>query len=89
MTGDMPPTFLWATAEDSLVPVQHSLRMSYALAEKNIPFELHIFEKGSHGLALADQSSARTQGQINSDVAKWAELAGNWLEKRFALPMEE
>lgn len=89
VTGDMPPTFLWATAEDSLVPVQHSLCMSYALAEKNIPFELHIFEKGSHGLALADQSSARTQGQINSDAAKWAELAGNWLEKRFALPIEE
>lgn len=87
VTEYAPPTFLWATAEDSLVPVQHSLRMSYALAEKKIPFELHIFENGPHGLALSTQASAESKGEVYPDAAKWSDLAGCWLEKRFALPL--
>lgn len=89
VTEHMPPTFLWATASDELVPVQHSIRMSYALAEKKIPFELHIFEEGPHGLALADQASAEAKSQIYPDAAKWTDLAGCWLKKRFALPLPE
>ena len=42
VTEHVPPTFIWATASDELVPVQHSLRMAYALADKKIPFEIHI-----------------------------------------------
>lgn len=87
VTKNTPPTFLWATSEDSLVPVQHSLRMAYALAEKKIPFELHIFEKGPHGLALSTQASAGTKNHICPDAAKWSDLAACWLEKRFALPI--
>ena len=84
-----PPTFLWATAADELVPVQHSLLMAKALADHNVPFELHVFETGMHGLALADQTTSAAWSQTNSDVAKWAELAGAWLQKRFALPLAE
>lgn len=84
-----PPTFLWATSEDTLVPVQHTIRMSYALAEKKVPFEMHIFEKGPHGLALSTQASAESMSQIYPDAAKWADLACCWLEKRFALPLPE
>jgi len=89
VTEYTPPTFLWATAQDNLVPVQHSLRMSYALAEKKIPFEMHIFEEGPHGLSLSTQASAQSKSQIYKDAAKWTELAGCWLEKRFALPLSE
>ena len=89
VTENMPPTFLWATASDELVPVQHTIRMSYALAEKKIPFEMHIFEEGPHGLALANQACAEAKSQIYPDAAKWADLAGCWLEKRFALPLPE
>lgn len=84
-----PPTFLWATAEDEIVPVQHSLQMAQGLAEHKIPFEMHIFEKGSHGLSLATQASAVAKSLINTDVAKWADLAEAWLEKRFALNLPE
>ena len=53
------------------------------------PFELHIFEEGPHGLAFSDQSSAEYLSQVYPDAAKWADLAGEWLKKRFALPLPE
>lgn len=87
VTKDTPPTFLWATAADELVPVQHSLLMATALANAGIPFELHVFEKGKHGMGLADQASAEALTDCNADAAGWAELAGKWLQKRFALPL--
>lgn len=89
VTEYMPPVFLWATAADNLVPVQHTIRMAHALADQGIPFEVHIFEEGPHGLSLADQSAAQAKSQIYPDAAKWADLAGCWLEKRFALPLPE
>jgi acetyl esterase/lipase len=82
-----PPMFLWATAKDELVPVEHTTRMANALANCNIPFEAHIFENGKHGLSLSDQSSAYDLTQIDTDAAKWLSLAESWLLKRFALDL--
>ena len=87
VTENMPPAFLWATAEDETVPVQHSLKMAYALAEKQIPFEIHIFVKGPHGLALADQASAHTTAEVDANAAVWTEMADRWLKRRFQLPL--
>lgn len=84
-----PPTFLWATSEDNLVPVQHSIRMAHALADKGIPFELHIFEKGAHGLSLSTQAVAQAKSQVKPDVAKWVELVDEWLLKRFTFDLPE
>lgn len=86
---DTPPTFLWATCGDMLVPVRHSILMANALAEQGIPFEMHIFEKGDHGLSMATQASAAAKSQLNPDVAKWTDLAEAWLEKRFALELPD
>ena len=84
-----PPCFIWATAEDELVPVRHSLLMAQALSAACIPFELHIFEQGQHGLSLADQACSSSLSQCSPDVAAWSGLAGKWLNKRFALPLPE
>ena len=84
-----PPCFLWATASDELVPVEHSLIMARALSEADIPYELHIFEQGQHGLSLADQASAAALSQCKPDVAAWSDLVKTWLQKRFALPLPE
>lgn len=90
LVSDMtPPAFIWATSEDTLVPVQHSIRMAHALADHRIPFELHIFENGPHGLSVSTQASAVARSQICPDAAKWVPLAGAWLEKRFALDLPE
>lgn len=89
VTKDTPPVFLWATAADELVPVQHTLLMATALANAEIPFESHVFEKGKHGMGLADQASAEALTDCNADAAGWTELAAKWLQKRFALPLPE
>jgi len=84
-----PPAFLWATSEDDLVPVQHTIRMAHALADHNIPFEMHIFEKGGHGLGTGTQATAMAKNQMDADVAKWIGMADAWLGKRFALELPE
>ena len=89
VSANTPPTFLWATAGDKLVPVQHSTLMATALANAGVPFEMHIFEEGDHGLSLADQASAMTTGQINVDAAKWMPLCQEWLKKRLKLDLPE
>ena len=89
VTEMMPPAFLWATSEDTLVSVQNTIRMAHALADHAIPFEMHIFEKGQHGLSVGTQISATSKSQINSDAAEWIRLAERWLAKRFSLDLPE
>lgn len=89
VTAATPPMFIWSTAGDSLVPVAHSTVMATALAHQNIPFEIHVFEEGAHGLSLADQASSSSQDQIDANAAKWVGLAEAWLQKRMALPLPE
>lgn len=78
---DMPPVFLWACADDTEVSIQNALLFSNALASKEIPFELHIFKDGGHGLALGDECTARVESQINENYAKWFELSLKWLRE--------
>ena len=82
---DTPPAFLWATSTDHMVPVQHSLRMVHSLAEAGVPFELHLYEGGEHGLSLATQASSVAKDQINETASQWIHAAEKWLQKRFAL----
>lgn len=84
-----PPMFIWATAQDRLLPVAHSTRLVDGLAEAGIPFESHIFEDGDHGLSLATQAVAGAQTEINTDAAKWIDLADAWLLKRFKISLPE
>lgn len=84
--SNTPPAFLFHTANDSCVPVENSLRMADALASNNIPFEMHIFKSGPHGLSLANRLTCRgSKDMINPSVAQWMPLCFNWLEKVFGL----
>jgi dipeptidyl aminopeptidase/acylaminoacyl peptidase len=58
ITHDTPPCFLFDTGNDWVVPVENSLRFYAALKREGIPAELHIFEQGNHGVALAQKSPA-------------------------------
>lgn len=52
VSSKTPPCFLWHTAEDASVSVENSFVFASALRRHNIPFELHIYDKGRHGLGL-------------------------------------
>ncbi len=80
VTKDTPPTFLWHTEADELVPVENSLRMAAALREKHIRFELHIYPDGGHGLALANDITAWDENGKIARVARWIEDAGAFLK---------
>jgi len=87
--SEVPPTFLWSTYEDDAVPIQQTIEMARALIKGGIPTELHIFESGFHGLALATQATGAAKDNIAPDIAIWIDLADRWLGKRFALPLPE
>ncbi len=74
VSSTTPPAFLWHTAEDSAVPVENSLLFSLALRACGIPFELHVFPYGHHGLGLGTKEEY-------SEIRVWPELAAVWLRK--------
>lgn len=83
VTEKTPPTFLWHTAKDNAVPVANTLVYGQALAEHGVPFEMHIFPEGAHGLATAD---GVTNDSIPAGVGKnalWLPLAKEWLKGIF------
>ena len=55
VTKDTPPTFIWHTAEDKAVPVENALLFAAGLRKAGVPFDLHIYERGNHGMGLGSQ----------------------------------
>lgn len=74
-----PPTFLWHTAVDATVPVGNSYLYSTALAACGVDHECHVFHAGRHGLSLATPESEHYPGDVVPHVARWLELAVEWL----------
>ena len=54
VTSNTPPTFIWHTWEDTGVVPDNSLLFAQALQDARVPYSLHIFEKGRHGIGLAN-----------------------------------
>ena len=84
VTEKTPPTFLWHTAADASVPVECSLFYAQALSAHKVPFELHVYPYGQHGLSIAnelvyaepvDKKTARTQRWVE-DSKTWLKLMG-------------
>lgn len=81
---DTPPAFIWHTFEDSCVPVVNSLLYAEALRSHKIPFELHIYEKGDHGLSLATQAACRNKPSRGRKY-NWFECSVDWIEEKFGM----
>jgi acetyl esterase/lipase len=73
VTAETPPTFLFHTNEDTGVPPENSVLFYMALRRAKVPAELHIYEKGPHGVGLA----AKIPG-VNS----WPDRCIDWLSGR-------
>ena len=66
------------------MPSESSLLMAMAYKKKGVPFELHMFEDGGHGLSLATEEVAPplNQSSVNVPVQVWFDLSKTWLKQR-------
>ncbi len=75
------PAFIVHTAADQIVNVRNSISLADAYAKNKIPFELHIFEEGEHGMAVSNEITAGDNATWNNaHNAKWVELAAEWMK---------
>jgi len=72
VTDKTPPTFLVHTDEDKGVPAENSVVFYLALRKAGVPAELHIYQKGRHGLGMVN-----TADQVFST---WANRLEDWLK---------
>ena len=83
VTPAMPPTFVWHTAEDASVPLEHPYRLVRALARHGVPHALRVYPHGRHGLGLVrecEQVSADDVAAAGSAV-EWTESCEAWLRE--------
>jgi acetyl esterase/lipase len=75
VTRDTPPCFVWHTVEDKAVKVENSLEFAAALQKHGVPFDLHIYQKGRHGIGLTDKPPF-------TNVHPWARDLIFWLKEQ-------
>jgi len=77
VTPQVPPTFLFSSSTDIVVPPENSVAFYLALRKVGVPAELHIFEKAPHGVGLDLADPA---------VSEWGNLLIHWFRERKLLP---
>ncbi len=78
VTPDTPPAFIWGTVNDGVVPSENALSLALAYKKNGVPFELHMFENGGHGLSLG----TKEVNTVNESVQPWLDLSLTWLKGR-------
>ena len=73
MRADCPPSFVWHTADDPVVPVDNAIVYARACWCVGVSCALHVFPHGNHGLGLGDALRA---------APPWAALLEHWLGER-------
>ena len=77
VTKETPPCFIWHTWEDKVVPVENSLQFAEALRKAGVPFDLHIYQKGAHGLGLgAPYADKAKRHPWTGDLVYWLKVQG-------------
>lgn len=71
VTSATPPTFIFYTQEDRTVPVENGIRFFQALTRHGVPAELHVFERGPHGIGMRPG---------HGPASGWPRLLEAWLE---------
>lgn len=79
---EYPETFLFHTYQDGLVPVDTSIWMANELRKNQVPFEIHVFRDGDHGLSLGDESVSWGETyRSDKHYQNWLPLSVEWLQK--------
>lgn len=83
VTKDTPPTFLWHTYTDAVVPVENSFLFAKALRENHVSLEMHIYPRGPHALSLGTEETMNKENEstLQPAVANWIEMAGRWIKE--------
>lgn len=83
------PAFIWSTFTDGCVPVRNSLLLAEAYDDVDVPFSIHVWGKGEHGLSVMNKTVYGKDcggfGNLETatkTVALWIDLAVEWLEER-------
>ena len=79
VTDATPPTYLWHTAEDDVVPVANSILYAQALTQHKIPFDLHIYTHGAHGLSTVDSLTCDNLDHKTMRAGQWLPNLKEWL----------
>lgn len=84
VTSENPPTFLFTTSDDKVVPVENTLAFMKALGDAGVLYESHVFYSGPHGISLAkNHTSAGREDFANPRISKWFSLSVGWLKEIF------
>ncbi len=70
VTTRTPPTFLFHTTDDQVVPVENSVLFYLALRKAGVPAEMHVYRQGKHGVGLA---------QSDPVLRSWPDQLAAWL----------
>jgi enterochelin esterase family protein len=73
VTPRTPPTFIFQTNEDKAVPAENCVQFYLALRKAGVPAEMHIYEKGTHGVGLAPRDAV---------LSSWPARLADWLKGR-------
>ena len=74
------PAFIWHTFEDACVPVENAVEMAKKMRKFDIPFELHIYQWGAHGLSVPVKGIVEKCHE-DEHMATWIDLCTQWLDK--------
>jgi acetyl esterase/lipase len=81
VTKETPPAFLVHTNADKPVPAESSLLFALALRKAGVPVELHLFERGPHGLGLGN-GAPRFRVPPEPSFRAWPKLCETWLKNQ-------
>jgi len=76
VTTNTPPCFLWTTFEDKTVPMENTLMFAEALRKNHVPFDLHVYQKGGHGMGLEDKPPFAHSHPWANDCLFWLKEQG-------------
>ena len=76
VTRETPPCFIWHTWEDTAVKIENSLDFAAALRKNGVPFDLHIYQKGDHGMGLGGGRGGGERHPWAADCLFWLKAQG-------------
>lgn len=82
VSRDMPPTFVWGAADDRTCPIAQVYDFAAAMAREGVAHEVHVFDRGGHGLSVANANTRADNADEQRAVSAWVDLAFDFLVRQ-------